>query len=72
MKLRAVQMGFVNGARVRAGGEFSLPDGAKVPSWAVAIDESKPEDVAPPARKRMDDKVVRTLSELTKKNHPTS
>lgn len=68
MKCRAVQMGFVNGARVRPGGVFTLPDGAKVPSWAVAIDEKKPAPEPEPKRAPVD--VARTMSEMNKRNTP--
>lgn len=40
MKVKALQNGFFNGSRVRAGQEFEVPDGAKA-SWFVALGEYK-------------------------------
>lgn len=37
MRMKAKQMGFVKGARVRPGQEFNLPAGKKRPEWAVPV-----------------------------------
>lgn len=73
MKIKAVEMGILNGSRVRPGKVVDLPDGLKVPAWAVALDETKPEpEVTAQEKKRAGTKVVRTLSDITKRDYPVS
>jgi hypothetical protein len=70
MKVQATEMGFMFGTRMRPGMVFDLPDGSAVPGWCQLVEEGK--EPPPLPKKRNADTVVRTLSELTKKNHPTS
>lgn len=59
IKVKALQPGFFNGSRVRAGQEFEVPEGTKG-SWFVALGEYK----APaPAKPKAQPK---TLSEIAK------
>jgi hypothetical protein len=59
MKVKALQTGFFNGSRVRAGQVFEAPAGAKA-SWFVPLEEYKAPAKAKPASQ------LKTLSELAK------
>jgi hypothetical protein len=60
MKVKALQPGFFNGSRVRAGEVFEVPAGTKG-TWFVATEEYK----APPAKAKPAS-APKTLSELAK------
>lgn len=60
MKVKALQNGFYNGARIRAGQEFEVADGTKA-SWFVALTEYKE-----PAKAKTTKAQPKTLSELAK------
>lgn len=60
MKVKALQAGFFNGSRVRAGQDFEVPAGTKG-SWFVPLEEFKAPAKAKPAKARPE-----TLSELAK------
>jgi len=48
MRMKAKQLGFIRGARVRPGQEFHLPAGKKPPKWAVPVGAAEETKSAPP------------------------
>lgn len=43
MKVRATELGFYNGSRVRPGAIFEIPDTMKMPRWAEPASNPAPE-----------------------------
>lgn len=60
MKVKALQNGFYNGARIRAGQEFAVADGDKG-AWFVPVGEFKEPAGTKPTKAQ-----PKTLSELSK------
>lgn len=50
MKVKAIEVGFFNGSRVRAGQVFEVPEGTKG-SWFVPVGDVKATDAPKPAGK---------------------
>lgn len=61
MKVKALEIGFFNGSRVRAGQVFEVPDGTKA-AWFVPVGDVKASD-APKAAAKGKKPEPRTLSQ---------
>lgn len=62
MKVKALELGFFDGSRIRAGQVFEVPDGTKG-SWFVPVDSVKAIDAPKPAKGKGKKGEAQTLSE---------
>lgn len=76
MKVRALSAGFYNGARVRAGQEFEVPEGTKA-KWFAPVSESKAAKAegkskaqAPQALSQMHKATPQTMTDALKGEKP--
>ncbi len=70
MRMKAKQLGFIRGVRVRPGQEFNLPAGKKPPKWAEpvgVVEKAAPEPAEPATFSELNRQTVAAEKQMLEK-----